>query len=217
MLELSLADGIRLLEARAQIAIWCIWAFIALCGVMALSEIGGATGLIDFKSGATPAEVALVIFVAALAYLGIYVLSVVLIAMWIYRGHANLAAAGLYGLQYSPGWAIGWFAIPFANLFKPFAAMRELHNASFHPNTDYSAGSTARLKLWWASLILGGILTNASVQLVRRAGPEWASTGSWINVGTNGLFIISALALAGIIRETTAAQRGNLEAAASAG
>jgi hypothetical protein len=61
--------------------------------------------------------------------------SIIAVAMWIHRAHANLYEAGAEGLQFTPGWAVGWYFIPFANLFKPFQAMRELWTRS-HAEDD---------------------------------------------------------------------------------
>ena len=76
------------------------------------------------------------------------------IGMWIYRAHANLEAADLPGLEYTPGWSIGWFFVPFASLWKPFSAMRELWNASHGAVGDYSENPPGLLWIWWLSWLL---------------------------------------------------------------
>ena len=73
--------------------------------------------------------------------------------LWQFRAHANLRALGVSGLKYSPGWAVGWWFVPFANIVVPFLVMRELWKAS---DPDASSldwigrRATALLGLWWA-------------------------------------------------------------------
>jgi Domain of unknown function (DUF4328) len=77
--------------------------------------------------------------------------------MWQHRSHANLRALGTADVKFTPGWAVGWWFIPFANVVQPFRAMNELWKAS-----DPEAGavdwkgkpSTALLAIWWAAWLL---------------------------------------------------------------
>ena len=87
-------------------------------------------------------------------------ISFIPVSMWIYRAHANLETADLPGLEYSPGWSVGWFFVPIAALWKPFSAMRELWNASHGAVGDYSDNAPALLWTWWLGWIfsnLGGV------------------------------------------------------------
>ena len=62
-----------------------------------------------------------------------YISIVIVFSRWIIRAHKNLPALGADGMSITPGWAVGYFFIPFANLWKPFEAMRELWNVSGDP------------------------------------------------------------------------------------
>jgi hypothetical protein len=81
--------------------------------------------------------------------------------IWQYRAHANIRALGAGELKYSPGWAVGWWLIPFANIVMPFLTTRELWKAS-----DPEAGSidwisrraTPLLGLWWGGRLLSQAL-----------------------------------------------------------
>jgi hypothetical protein len=74
--------------------------------------------------------------------------------MWQYRAQSNLRALGTEGLRFTPGWAVGWWLIPFANLAMPPQTMSELWKGS-----DPKAGAvdwkavklTPLLPLWWAA------------------------------------------------------------------
>jgi hypothetical protein len=69
-----------------------------------------------------------------------WVLVVVGSAMWLHRAAANLPALGGSELRFTPGWAVGWWFVPLANLVLPVLIMTEIWRAS-----DPSAGITDRL------------------------------------------------------------------------
>lgn len=53
--------------------------------------------------------------------------------IWQHRAQKNLEGLGATWLRFTPGWAVGWWFVPFANLVKPFQTMRELWKASGDP------------------------------------------------------------------------------------
>jgi hypothetical protein len=71
--------------------------------------------------------------------------------IWEGRSQANLKAFGLH-LQYSPGWSVGWWFFPFANLVMPLLVMTELWRGS---DPTSSSGDWGRRPLgplpglWW--------------------------------------------------------------------
>ncbi|NOR62599.1 MAG: DUF4328 domain-containing protein [Rhodobacteraceae bacterium] len=67
-----------------------------------------------------------------------------------------------------PGWAVGWYFIPFANLWKPFVAMKEIWNSSFSPALSPIAPATALLGFWWAARIANNIFVIGLLRKQRR-------------------------------------------------
>lgn len=90
--------------------------------------------------------------------LALFVVAGVLVMIWIYRAHDNLARFGLQGLKYSPGWAAGSFLVPFVNLVVPFRAMRELWNRSHGEDEWQAEAGVSDVSSWWACLIGGSLL-----------------------------------------------------------
>jgi hypothetical protein len=88
----------------------------------------------------------------------------VVFGMWIYRAAANIVAASVPGFDYTPGWAVGWYFVPIANLFKPFAAMRQIWNASHSGGSDLDRQQPL-LVYWWGIWILTGIATQFAFRL----------------------------------------------------
>jgi hypothetical protein len=69
--------------------------------------------------------------------------------MWIYRAACNVRAFGARRLTNTPGWAVGWYLVPFASLIKPFNAMVEIWNASRSPDRWRTLPTPDLLRWWW--------------------------------------------------------------------
>jgi len=85
--------------------------------------------------------------------------ALILVGLWIYRANANAHAIG-GELTITPGWAVGWYFVPFANLVKPFQAMKETWLAS-HYGSEWDRGdATDLLNWWWGLWILSNFIGN---------------------------------------------------------
>lgn len=75
---------------------------------------------------------------------------------WIYRTNKNLRALDdREEMTFTPGWAVGWYFIPIANLFKPYQVMQEIWRVS-HKNE--SGTSQALLRWWWVLWVISNII-----------------------------------------------------------
>lgn len=96
--------------------------------------------------------------------------TIVVIAMWVYRMAWNARYfAGARNMDYTPGWAVGWYFIPFANLWKPYQAMKEIWRASDEPARMNQIPVPFWLPLWWCLWLVTNILSNVSTRLTFRA------------------------------------------------
>lgn len=80
----------------------------------------------------------------------------VLFLRWIYLSKRNARLLVGDSLEYTPGWAVGWFFVPIWGLWKPYQSLCETFRAS-HP--DYrdnwqQAPRPAILPVWWGLWIL---------------------------------------------------------------
>jgi len=135
-----------------MITLWvhAIAKFLYGCGEAYADNVG-----IDSLSSSL---LALIGFMAVLSLIVLFV-SIILVACWIYRANANAHAIG-GDLTITPGWAVGWYFVPFANLVKPYHAMKETWLAS-HFGSNWGAGeATDLLNWWWGLWILNNILGN---------------------------------------------------------
>ena len=78
--------------------------------------------------------------------------------MWTHRANRNARALGATHLQFTPGWAVGWFFIPIANLWKPRQVMREIWHASHDPRGGPDETTPALVSNWWTLWLVTNIL-----------------------------------------------------------
>ncbi|MGI8542434.1 MAG: DUF4328 domain-containing protein, partial [Aridibacter sp.] len=94
----------------------------------------------------------------------------------LHRAFRNLLSLRSQHSEFSPGWAVGWWFVPLANLVKPFQVVRELWNESdpeFDEELGFLAGdlgSPAIIGFWWATFLISGFLFRISSNLIDNAG-----------------------------------------------
>lgn len=206
MAEIGLRAGLDLLGSRTRLTVIACWVVIVTFALAAVGQILELTGTIDFEQAGSDVSTfifAIVYIISALAY---YV-SVVLVGMWIYRAHANLFAADLTGLEYSPGWSVGWFFVPIACLFKPFQAMRELWNASHGAQDNFDADAEIQLNIWWGAFVVGGIADWISFRLTLLSDQPTMGVGLVLSAIGSALSVVSAWYLIQIMQEVERNQR----------
>jgi len=141
------------------------------------------------------------------------IFTVVLFLLWIHRAYGNLLLLGVQkqDLKYSPGWAVGWFFIPIANLVMPFLVVSEIWKAS-SPNLNpldsasWKARRTPRLLfIWWAFWIVSVLLGQVAARLIMASETiESNITSAWVtlvsDLGTAIAAVLAALIVRGIDR-----------------
>jgi hypothetical protein len=128
-----------------------------------------------------------------------FLVVLVLFCIWTYRANHNARQLGAPDMQFTPGWAVGWYFIPIANLWKPYQAMCEIWQASANPAHWQQQPRGPILPLWWTLLLLSNVISTASLRLSLRA--QTASTDSdvilaWVVSATNDAV--------GVLSDTTA-------------
>lgn len=96
--------------------------------------------------------------IMGVTFLAVYLFTVVVFARWIISSHKTVRALGAEGMTITPGWAVGYYFIPFINLVRPYAAMKELWCASVDPRHAATQFAPPLLPAWWALWIFNGIL-----------------------------------------------------------
>lgn len=122
---------------------------------------------------------------------------VVTLLAWMYRAYANLSALDATGLNHSPGWAIGWWFIPFANLVMPYQIMKEIFvesTSEFDPKNDFftpTDWNPLEVLFWWLAFIISQVLYRISDTLI---GSEAISPNfAVVHISAALLALVSAL------------------------
>jgi hypothetical protein len=160
--------------------------------------------------------------------------------IWFHRMHKNLPSLGQTGLIFTPGWAVGFFFVPFLNLVRPFQAMREIWRGSDpgrleldvtsdEPGVPNRLGTPPLVGWWWALYLIFNVVAGMTGQFYLYASktqsfPELRAA-SVLMVVADLLLILSALVAIRLVGRLTRwqaqrveliRQRGGLSAVASA-
>ena len=111
------------------------------------------------------AGIALVLFLVSILQFIIYLTTVVFFLMWIHRAYKNLRAFNPASrLENTPGWAVGSFFIPIANLFVPYRIVKEIWQKSWPGDEiiSYAPSRPATFPLWWTFWLLASISGNVN-------------------------------------------------------
>lgn len=110
---------------------------------------------------------------------------------WMHRAHANLPALGARELQFTPGWAVGWWFVPFANLVKPCQIASEIWRAS-DPDTVGQSGSA--WKSAPGSILIGGwwlmfLLARFASRFLGMGGKSIQTLDDALNLTAGGIVV----------------------------
>lgn len=97
--------------------------------------------------------------------LALFILCAILVCRWIYVASANAHALTPGELEIGPGWAVGWFFIPIANLFKPYQAMKETWRASHNVAGLLEEGESPLVHWWWGLWIACSVAGWVTLQM----------------------------------------------------
>jgi hypothetical protein len=122
-----------------------------------------------------------IIQLSFIAFLGVTFLR------WIYRVNMNLHILSSAPMEYTPGWSIGWYFIPIANLYQPYKAMKEIWNVA----NIGKPGDSAIIRWWWAFWIISNIICQIAAKLALKTDNVRSNTLSAIaNGASDGFYII---------------------------
>jgi hypothetical protein len=108
----------------------------------------------------------------ALLYIAVSLGTCISFFFWIHRAYKNLPFLGGTKLKSSPGWAIGWFFVPIAFLWKPYQVVKEIWEVSKPGLAGDSMPWQARepslgsiIGWWWALFLISTFLGNIIFRL----------------------------------------------------
>jgi len=121
---------------------------------------------------------------------------------WIHRTNKNLHVLSSEPMTFSPGWSVGWYFIPVANLFKPYQAMKEIWTVAHRS----APSGNSILGWWWFLWIVSNFLGRITLKLAlraenaqsyaRSAAADMVSDGIDIVLNVVALMLVAAIATA---------------------
>jgi Domain of unknown function (DUF4328) len=84
---------------------------------------------------------------------------------WVYRAYKNIQGFGAEGLRFSPGWAVGYYFVPFLSLIRPAQVMSEIWRVSQDPQNWMRRRGSWLVGTWWALFLLYSVATQVSLEL----------------------------------------------------
>jgi Domain of unknown function (DUF4328)/Protein of unknown function (DUF2510) len=123
----------------------------------------------------------------------------VLYVIYLFRASKNTAAWNDRAPAWSPGWTIGAWFIPVANLVLPFLVVRELWRRSRAPGGVITVW-------WWILLVAGG--ATASIDISPSTYSDLRDQ-NYINLAGAVMLAVAAVLLIGVVRALTRAQEAS--------
>jgi hypothetical protein len=139
-----------------------------------------------------------------------YWLGVVLTLIWYYRANSNAHALGLR-LDNEPKWAVAWFFIPFAMLFKPYGVTSELWRSSAHPDGWRGKPDPTRMRWWWATVLIGKIGASLGDKLYIAESTATAEFGAFSLALSSGLIVVASVLFLSMGREISKRQQALID------
>jgi hypothetical protein len=148
-----LAGDLPPLENRATLAVFAMWASGGAHALMALvAGLQFATGQLDDNS-----PLAMIAGLAAILYLVVIIVTIVLVCRWFHLAYRHAAAHGAALEVQSPAAAVWSWFIPFINLARPFNLARQmLLNAGV---------DSVQVGSWQGLWLVGNVVANISSRL----------------------------------------------------
>ena len=89
-----------------------------------------ASALIEVATGSVISNTQSIVDLSSAINLFCFFGLIITFLMWLHRASSNLASLGYINQRFSPGWAVGWWFIPFMNILRPFEPISLFHNVS---------------------------------------------------------------------------------------
>jgi hypothetical protein len=196
LLKLSLAAYIVI----AVLAVWSGWLEIGI-----LQRLADGTTVADTEADASDARQGVIGILQILSF----VVTGVLFLRWTYLASVNARELSGSSMDFTPGWAVGWYFVPVATLWKPYQALKEIFRASDPDCADdwRQASHPDVLPLWWTFWISSNLLGQGAFRTGLRAeGASELLTSSWIMWLSDAIDIPLGLAAIAVVTALHARQ-----------
>jgi hypothetical protein len=149
------------------------------CGCETITGIAGIGEIIEPSLTINVGKAANSPWLIAQGFIGLfqillYLATVIFFLVWLFRIYKNLDLLESGYREFTAGWAVGWWFVPFANLVKPFQVVREAWCESdpiIEQGPQFLSSSLDSappyIGLWWGFWIASNIFANLTNNLAR--------------------------------------------------
>lgn len=184
-------------------------ALYGLYSILAVVQIANPDVALDIDDGSGLSLPLMAIGLLSILELLARLATIVVFLIWLYRVYSNLSPLKARDLEFTPGWAVGWWFIPFANLIKPYQAVAEAwreSDADYSEDLGFLTSSVENpwvFPIWWGSWILGNIFSRIADRAV---GDTVSDAYPYLLILTSVFSAVAAWAAIWIVRDTTGRQ-----------
>ncbi len=146
------------------------------------------------------------VIASAVVWLVVFAVTGIVWCVWQHRAQRNAIELADGKLEFTPGWAVGWWFVPFANLVKPFQTVRELWKASHGGHNGRVVATWSVIGWWWGLWLTASVLERI---IVRVGSPNDLSDfirHDMLGIVANGVTVVAAILAIMIVRSVVALQ-----------
>jgi len=118
---------------------------------------------------------------------------------WLSRAVDNIPSLTGRTPQNTPRWAIGWWFVPFANLFKPYQVVKEVQLLLAQPGVRVG---TALTLAWWLTWAIGNVFAGITSRLPEPQNLTELSGYFTVNLVSDLLLAVAAVLAFLVVRRT---------------
>jgi hypothetical protein len=144
-------------------------------------------------------------------WFGIYLITAIVFLRWVHRSNYNARKLGADGLEFTPGWSVGWYFIPIACFWKPYQAMKEIWKASKNPLDWRMQSVDPILGWWWLLWITTSILSITVGKLSLAEDIGGLVTATSMNMVSDILEIPLCIIVISLVTKVTEMQKSHLK------
>lgn len=125
------------------------------------------------------------------------------------RFNHNAWSFGAVGMKYTPGWTVGWFFVPLANLIQPVLAVQELWRVSQRGEGSWAARDASPLVgVWWGLWLTRNVLGQISRAIAKGEGIGPIQTATMIDIVNLLVSIVLSVVTILMLKQIAAIQIG---------
>lgn len=201
---LAATIGLGLCVLLALVSLWVEWGHIGALQGMGRSDVDDA------------AYVTSALWMQALGILGwaLYLGTGACFLAWMADACRTARSIDPAAIRDTPTWAVGWWFVPIANVYKPYAILRSIWRVTIAARA-HDAGPPGVFPLWWACFLVRLPLSRLAQAIFKSADSGDLITATQVQMVSEVASIVAALAAIGVIRSIAEPQRRIARAAAT--